>query len=1114
MSDGAERGFIALVVDRPVAVIMLVLAAAVFGLVAFAQLPVDLMPDISYPTLTVRTEYPGAAPDEVESQISALVEEAVATVDGLAAIESRSRAEVSDVVLEFHWGTSMHRASQSVREMLQSLWLAEGAERPLILRYDPSLDPILRIALSGEGSSTAEASAEGSSAPDNSVAQLFALRELAAERLRTSLEGIQGVAAVGVRGGLKRIVLVELEEDLLSARGITLETVRASLSAENVNVAGGAIFEGGSEYLLRVLGELNTLSDLRALGIPRSDGFRVPLGELGRVVETHEERDLVARLNGNEAVELEIYKEADANIVQTARRVKRWLQAADLEAMGVDARLLEDQAAFIESSIGNLARTVLVGGFLAISILFLFLREFRASAIIATAIPLSVICAFAPLHLGGVSLNLMSLGGLALGVGMLVDNAVVVLEAISVHREKGTPRREAAIRGTQEVAAAVTASTLTTVAVFLPIHFVEGVAGQLFGDLALSVVFSLLASLVVALVLVPMLAARGEVSLEEVHDADPLAAFGSVGALKAAKKWIRAGNQVRGFLWIWVGVRFLLHLVLDLWRLLVLAPGLFLVVHGVRLLRRIRRPLAAVALRASAGFGDWFEARAERYPVSLQRTLAHRGPVLVGAVVLLALSLVGLGSMGRELIPQIHQGRFTVELAHPVGTPLARNLAQMDAMEARVLAQKGVEGVYSIVGAERRSDARGDEGPHTARLLVELAPSARIAAQEEAAKDGLRQAFSDLAGIEVNFRSPALFSFQTPVEVVIFGRDTAQLQELSDAALAALAGVEGLQDLQSSLQPGFPELRVRYDRLLLERLGLSAQDVAQSIRNRIQGVQATRISRGTRTDDLVVRLVEGDRSGVSDLESLNVNPKLQPPLPLSSVAHIERAEGPSEIRRVDQQRAVVISANLVGFDLGGVGQSIEDTLSRLSWPQGADFEVSGQSREMSRSLSSLGFALGLAVFLVYVIMASTFESLLHPFVILTSLPLALVGVVGLLLPLGSSLSVVVLIGLIVLAGVVVNNAIVLVDFVNRLRGEGRDLETAILEAGRARLRPIVITTSTTVLGLLPLGLGFGEGAEIQQPLALTLMGGLVSATLLTLWVVPTVYRTLGALERR
>jgi HAE1 family hydrophobic/amphiphilic exporter-1 len=350
--------------------------------------------------------------------------------------------------------------------------------------------------------------------------------------------------------------------------------------------------------------------------------------------------------------------------------------------------------------------------------------------------------------------------------------------------------------------------------------------------------------------------------------------------------------------------------------------------------------------------------------------------------------------------------------------------------------------------------------------------------------------------------------------VVIYGRDTAQLQHLSDAALAALSGVEGLQDVQSSLQPGFPELRVRYDRLLLERLGLSAQDVAQSIRNRIQGVQATRISRGTRTDDLVVRLVEGDRSGVSDLESLNVNPKLQPPLPLSSVASIERAEGPSEIRRVDQQRAVVISANLVGFDLGGVGQSIDDALSGLSWPQGADFEVSGQSREMSRSLSSLGFALGLAVFLVYVIMASTFESLLHPFVILTSLPLALVGVVGLLLPLGSSLSVVVLIGLIVLAGVVVNNAIVLVDFVNRLRGEGRDLETAILEAGRARLRPIVITTSTTVLGLLPLGLGFGEGAEIQQPLALTLMGGLVSATLLTLWVVPTVYRTLGALERR
>jgi len=757
---------------------------------------------------------------------------------------------------------------------------------------------------------------------------------------------------------------------------------------------------------------------------------------------------------------------------------------------------------------------VLVGGVLAVSILFLFLREFRASAIIATAIPMSVICAFAPLHLGGVSLNLMSLGGLALGVGMLVDNSVVVLEAISVHREKGASRRDASIRGTREVAAAVTASTLTTVAVFLPIHFVEGVAGQLFGDLALSVVFSLLASLVVALVLVPMLAARGEVSTDEIHDLDPLAAFGSVGAIKAAKQWIRAGNQVRGFLWIWVVVRFGLHLVFDLLRFIVIGPCLFVVVQGVRLARRLRRPLAGAALRASAGFGDWFERCAARYPDSLRRTLKNRGLVLTGALVLLGLSLAGLGLMGRELIPQIHQGRFTVELSHPVGTPLARNLAQMDAMEAKVLGEEEVAGVYSIVGAVRQADARSDEGPHTARLLVELQPSNRIAAQEEAAKAALRDAFSDVQGVDVNFRSPSLFSFRTPVEVVIFGRDTEELKQLSAAALSAMSGIEGLQDLKSSLQPGFPELRVRYDRLRLERLGLSAQDVAQSIRNRIQGVQATRISRGTRTDDLVVRLAESDRSGVEDLERLNVNPRLLPPLPLSSVADIDRAEGPSEIRRVDQQRAVVITANLAGFDLGRIGHSIETELSKLSWPPGADFEVSGQSREMSRSLSSLGFALALAVFLVYVIMASTFESLLHPFVILTSLPLALVGVVGLLLPLGSSLSVVVLIGLIVLAGVVVNNAIVLVDFVNRLRADGRDMEAAILEAGRARLRPILITTSTTVLGLLPLGLGLGEGAEIQQPLALTLIGGLVSATILTLWVVPTVYRTLGALERR
>jgi len=1095
-----DRGFIALVVDRPVAVLMMVIASAVFGLVSFAQLPLDLMPELSYPTLTVRTAYPGAAPDEVESQVSRVIEEVVATADGLAQMESRSRAELSDVMLEFHWNTEMHRATQSVREALQSLWLPEGADRPLILRYDPSLDPILRIALSLE--------------EEGDEQDLFLLREHAEDRVRTALEGLEGVAAASVRGGLERIVLVELEEERLIARGLTLENVREALEGENVNVAGGAIYEGGTQYLLRVLGEINNLEDLQRLGILRPDGQRIPISELGRVVDTHEEREIVAHLDGAEAVELEIYKEADANIVRTAARVKTWLASAELEEIGVQARILDDQAEFIESSIDNLLSTVLLGGLLAICVLFLFLGEFRASAIIATAIPVSVICTFAPLYLGGVSLNIMSLGGLALGVGMLVDNAVVVLEAIHVYRERGFSRRDSAVLGTREVAAAVTASTLTTVAVFLPIHFVEGVAGQLFGDLALSVVFSLIASLAVALVLVPMLAARGGESRQAASILEPMERFLSVSRLRGAKQWIRSGHQVRGFLWLYVIPRFLFYFVVDLWRLLVLLPAVWLLVRVARLARSVLLPGSAMALRASRGFGDRFDDFSSRYPARLKRAMSSSGVVLGSALVLLVSAFLGLKAMGRELIPEVHQGRFTIEIAHSVGTPLDRNLALVEGMERIVLDHEQVAGVYGVAGAENTADARGDEGPHTARLMVQLKPTTRLAVQEEAVLADLRAVFSEWEDVTANFRSPTLFSFRTPIEVVVFGRDMEQLQELSDQAMLALGELDGLKDLTTSLIPGFPEIRVRYDRVILERLGLSAGEVANSIRNRIQGVQATRLSRGARTDNLLVRLVEDDRSGYRELGRLNVNPAIQPAIPLDAVATIERATGPSEIRRVDQQKAVVLSANLVGFDLGGVAESIEDRLSEMDWPEGSDFEVAGQSQEMQRSLSSLGFALALAVFLVYVIMASTFESLLHPLVILCALPLALVGIVGLLLALGWSLSVVVLIGFIVLAGVVVNNAIVLVDFINRLRADGLEREEAILKASGARLRPILITTATTVLGLLPLAFGFGEGAEIQQPLALTLIGGLASSTILTLVVIPVIYRSLtGLLER-
>lgn len=1128
--EEAAGGFFGLVVDRPVAVLMMFMAAAVFGIVSYSQLPLNLMPDISYPTLTVRTEFPGAAPEEVENQVSRPVEEALSTVDGLVEIESRSRAESSDVVLEFDWDTDMDGAAQDIRERLQTTWLGDGVERPLILRYDPSLDPILRIAVS------VDPGAEG--IPDGDGA-LFLLRDIAERELKPELEAMDGVAAVRVRGGLTRQILIEVREDWLAARGVTLSQVRNTLLAENVNLAGGKILEGETEFLIRTLNELGAVEEVEGLHIVRGDGTRVRIGEVARVREVPRDREVVSHLDGREAVEMEVFKEADANIVSVARRVKERLIGGEQPDLppgldpeivavltktslsdelpdGVELAVLDDQAAFIEAAVNNLRSTAIVGGVFAVIVLFFFLWDLRATAIIATAIPISIICTFAALYLGGVSLNLMSLGGLALGVGMLVDNAVVVLESIQVQKEAGMGPRQAAVRGVAEVAAAVTASTLTTLAVFFPIGFVEGIGGQVFGDLAMAVVFSLLASLIVALVFVPMLAARRFAVPRVEGGIKTLTApflFGSVAELRASWAWDRE-RPARFVVLPYQLLRFCLRLPLELLALAIVIPiaitARISAVIGAGVLPHLQRLMG----RAAERFGGGYQRLADRYPAALSGAMARPGRVLGWSALAFALTLAATGMVGKELIPQVHQGRFTVETALPVGTPLAKNQAVLAEVEAYLAGHDAIETVYAAIGSERRADARADEGEHSARLLVQLTPGGDLEARQDEVVADIRQRLGEIPNLDVRIATPALFSFRTPVEVVITGQDLDLLRSLSDEALWRLGRVEGLKDISTSLARGYPEVRVRYDRRMIERYGLSTSQVAGAVRDKVQGIEAGKLARGERRVDLVLRLREGDRSTVEDLQQININPSLDPPIPLSAVARLTEGEGPSEIRRVDQQRAAVITANIDGFDLASSGAAIQSALAGMDWPPGYVFEVAGQTREMERSLTSLGFALALAIFLVYVIMASTFESMLHPLVILVSLPLAVVGVVLTLLLTGTSLSVVAVIGMIVLAGVVVNNAIVLVDYINRLRAQGLDRLAAIRQGGKARLRPILITTTTTVLGLAPLALGLGEGSEIQQPLALTVIAGLLSSTLLTLVVIPVVYQVFtGFVER-
>lgn len=1136
---------------------MVFLAAIVFGLVSYQRLAVELMPDISYPTVTVRTTFEGAAPQEVESQVSRLIEAQVATLDGLTRLESRSRAGQSDVVLGFDWGADMSESSQAVREKLQTVFLPDGADRPLILRYDPSLDPFLRLALS----LTPEAAA------DRDERVLYTLREIAEQELQRALEGMAGVAAVRVRGGLSREILVEIHRDKLTSRRLGIDEVRNALSSGNVNLAGGSILEGDTEYLVRTLNELRTVREIEQLRITRSDGVNIPLTDVATVRETHAERQVVSHLDGVEAVEIEIFKEADANVVEVAGRVKDRLlregtpmlprasplyQAPGLAKSlpdGVVLEVLDDQAAFIEASINNLLSTALIGAVFAVLVLFLFLRNSRATLIIGLAIPVSVVIAFAPLYLLGVSLNLMSLGGLALGVGMLVDNAVVVLESIQRYLDDRESKIAASVHGVSDVAAAVTASTLTTVAVFFPISFVDGVAGELFGDLAVAVVASLLASLAVALFLVPTLAALELAAFQE-GEADGV--FGGVARLRAgqgslvdlfkgmAAQALGAPRQTLGEFFAGVGqsrlaralganprpgkaLRWaLLPLVLVKAFVLLLWGVLRVLVDGLAILALAFLGLGLFALRhtigrifgaMATGWGKVYDLIEARYLRLLPLALRRPG-LIVGLAVVALLAALGLGSfLGTELIPEVHQGRLIVNTAMPVGTPLRANVTSLASLERALREHPEIRTVYATFGSDRGADAEADEGEHTAvlRLLLrqpsglfeESAPRREARIMEE-----VRRMLERYPRLDARISRPPLFEVATPIEVVIHGHDLQDLRQAGDQALELLQRTDGLRDVSTSLARGYPEVQIHYDRERLRRLGLDPNTVATAVRDQVLGVRATTVQRTEQRVDVRVQLDPSQRSTVRDIASLNVNPDRVPPIPLDTVARLVEAEGPSEIRRVDQRRAVVVSASVAGFDLGTAAESIGANLSQLALPAGTEARVAGQSQELRESMQSMQFALLLAIFLVYIIMASTFENVIQPMVILLSVPLAGVGVALTLGLVGLPISVVVLIGAIVLAGVVVNNAIVFVDTINQRRAGGMARLEAIVEAGRLRLRPILITTFTTVLGLLPLSFGFGDGAEIQQPLAITVIGGLVSSTVLTLIIIPVIYKLL------
>ncbi|MCB9890558.1 MAG: efflux RND transporter permease subunit [Planctomycetes bacterium] len=1158
-----EGGLLGLAIRRPVGVTMIVLALVVFGVVGFRKLQTTLLPELSYPTVTIRTDYEGASPEDVEERVSEPIREAVSVLGSVSKVTSISRAGRSDVIVEFNWGTSMMNATGDLREKLDRAFLPNDASQPLILRYDPSLDPMLVLGLSGEGDP-------------------IAMRFLAEEELEKDLAEIDGVAAVKVKGGDEKEVLVALDPSKITALGLDIRQIASQIGAENLNASAGTLEEADTEYLVRALNEFRNLDELRNVIVARRNDANIRLMDVATVRTSPMEREVITHVNGEPVVLIEIYKEADANLVSLANSVKertfgtkeqqdfvRKFGYADpppksdkpegapptdgvsaqtvpvngnaavaasttgaggkpasaegetLEAKNADAKktsasedtgggakkagggrfgkdfrekmrkqrmrdflvakvatesdfrltLLSDPSRYIESSIREVLESAIVGGLLAVIVLFLFLRQARPTFLISLAIPLSLVVTFAPLYLSEVTLNVMSLGGLALGVGMLVDTSIVVLESITRCREEGDGLRQAAFRGVREVSSAVIASTLTTVAVFLPIVFVEGIAGQLFRDQALAVVFSLLVSLLVALFLLPMLASRGDTSL------------GTVAVSPPRSRLARSSAAVLG-----LGRSAVHSVALGLGWLFRLPVTLFHAVYAP--IERLYPPILNGALRA-------------------------RWAVVLLAFASFGVAILRLPSLGSEVLPEVHQGEFQVlaflardvdvERTDDVITPIEQAIRKID----------GVERTFLTVGVDPEELRSSEEGKHSARIHVVLTKTTGdMEALEERVRGDIRELIArEPAILNSRFQAPTLFTISTPVSVEIYGHDLTQLRVATERVTVLLDSLPEIRDVRATLARGNTEVVVRFDRDKLSRLGLEIGEASRRLATMVRGEVPTQYPEREKKIDIRVRLDPAELEGVQKLELLDLATNGAAPIPLGSIASLQLKEGPSEIRRLGGRRAAEVQGAVAGLDVGKVQDRVAMLLHDLELPSGVETAIGGQREEMEKSRDSMIQALLLAVFLVYVVMAAQFESLMQPLIILFSVPLALTGVVFALDALGIPVSVVVFLGVIMLAGIVVNNAIVLLDRINQERVAGKPVLTAIRDGATVRLRPVLMTTLTTVLGLLPLtgwisfrlfG-GAGEGVELRAPMAITVIAGLVFSTILTLVVIPCVY---------
>lgn len=1016
-------------VKRPVTVIMMMLIVVSLGFVSLSKLSIDLYPDIEVPVALVITNYSGVGPQEMESLVTEPVEESMATVNNIDRISSSSSEGSSVVVLEFDYGTDMDTATLQMREKLDLIrdFLPEDASSPFVFKIDPNALPIVIAGLSS----------------DRGIGEIQGIAE---EKLKSRLERIEGVASVEITGGYEDMVRILVDPLELDKYGLSMGQLANALRLENLNLPGGEVEKGEKQLLVRSLGEFGSVKEIADMPVGLPGGGQIILRNIAEVTLMPKEISRINELNGQQSVSISIYKQSGYNTVDVADKVNRELEKLQTEVEGVQIGTVFDQALYIKKSIENVARSGIIGGILAVFVLYLFLRNIRSTFIIGISIPVSVIATFSLIFFSGITLNLMTLGGLALGMGMLVDNSIVVLENIYRFRQLGYSRLEAAKEGAGEVGMAVTASTLTTVAVFLPIVFVEGLTSIIFRELALTITFALLGSLLVALTVVPMLSSKIlRISCSERH---------------------KIKSRTRLFRW----------------------------------------------------FEETFASVESRYKALLGKSIRHKWMTVGLAVVIFVTSLVAVAQVGAEFLPKTDEGRVSINVELPTGSKLEKTRVYADEVEALISDVPEIDEIFTSVGGGNTFIGSGGQG-NVAVIDLALVPLSERERSSEYVADDIRGRLGDITGAEIQVSSvqnqgggPGFGG--SPISIRIQGDELDILKGLSDDIVDMLNSIEGTREVQSSYEAGLPEIQVRIDRNTASQYGITAYQVAQTIRDNLSGMSATKYKVGGKEIDVMIESSEYLRQDLNNFRYLPVKSPMGVNVPLEQIAEIYETKGPVSISRLGQVRTVTVNSDIIGRDLASIVADLEDRLQDYLLPEGYSIEIGGENEDLVESFRSLFLAFVLAVFLVYMILASQFESLLYPFIIMFTVPLAFSGgAFGLFLT-GRTLSVPSIIGILMLAGIVVNNAIVLIDYVNILRRKGHDAVEAVLMAGPTRLRPILMTALTTVLALTPLAIGVGEGAEIQAPLATVVIGGLLLSTLLTLVLIPVMYLLLDGLAER